>query len=143
MASIPDEVIIYFDGASRGNPGLSGAGAVIIINKKIIEELNKFLGKMTNNQAEYCGIQLGLSFLLNNSIFGKKLSIKGDSQLILKQLEGKYKVRSDNLKDLYTQTIILLQTIETQFKTINFNYIPRNLNKKADKLANIAIDTRP
>lgn len=127
-------IIIYFDGASRGNPGISGAGWLIIVGEKQIEGY-VYLKKKTNNQAEYTALFHALKTALKFNKDDSSLLIRGDSELIIKQLKGEYAVKSSNLILLYSQVKELLKNFD--WKCI---WIPRNENKKADNLANYAID---
>lgn len=125
---------IMFDGGSRGNPGPSGCGFVIYKDGKIIEQDNKFLGTKTNNYAEYTGLIIALQCAVR--IECKDIHIKGDSMLVINQLNGTYKVKSDNLRSLHETATELLST----FDTFQLQHIPRELNQVADALANVAID---
>jgi ribonuclease HI len=129
------EYKLRFDGCSKGNPGLAGAGAVIYYKDKEIWSEYYFIGKnYTNNYAEYYGLILGLTkakdLLISN------LCVEGDSQLVIRQMKGLYKCNSLNLKDLY----IKAKNLETEFNNIEFNHIYRSNNKRADELANNAVD---
>ena len=130
---------IYFDGASRGNPGISGAGWVVRINKLDIEG-HIFLDKKTNNQAEYTGLIKALEEALihveEKTKEETQLLIRGDSELIMRQLKGEYAVKSPKLKPLYQR----VKTLLNEFPYWECNWIPREENKKADALANFAID---
>jgi ribonuclease HI len=126
---------LMFDGGSRGNPGLSGAGAVIYHFDKEIWSDSLFVGvSTTNNHAEYAGLILGLqqSKLLNI----KHLKVEGDSLLVINQMKGHYKCRSENLIDLYNKA----KDLASYFEVIEFNHVLRNNNKRADHLSNNAID---
>ena len=125
---------LFFDGASKGNPGLAGAGAVIYNDEKEIWHGNKFIGeKATNNQAEYSGLIIGLNKAIELNI--KSLSVNGDSLLIINQMTGKYKCNSENLLPFY----ITAKDLSKKFDNIQFQHIYRNFNKRADELSNIAI----
>ena len=141
------KIILYFDGASRGNPGIAGAGAYLCtepFNNKYEWKLRKFLGNKTNNQAEYYGIIIGLNKvieLIEGNIFSiSELVIRGDSQLIIRQLNGQYKVKSKNIVDLFSQSKILLSKIKYYGIKFRVEHIYRTLNKIADQLANQGID---
>jgi ribonuclease HI len=126
---------MYFDGCSKGNPGISGAGAVIYnyYNQEIWSGYT-FLGdKCTNNEAEYNGLILGLHKAIEMDI--KNIFIKGDSQLVINQMTGKYKCNASNLLPLYEKA----KNLEKNFENIKFQHILRNLNERADELSNIAI----
>lgn len=127
------ENIMNFDGASKGNPGLSGAGAVIYKNGKEIWSAAEFLGYKTNNQAEYQALVLGLKGALVLGI--TILSVFGDSLLVINQVNGIYKVKSESIFNLYEE----VQSLKLQFEYIEFNHVYRDKNKRADELSNIAL----
>ena len=125
-----------FDGGSRGNPGLSGAGAVIYHFDKEIWVESFFVGEnATNNHAEYAGLILGLQQAKELDI--KHLKVEGDSLLVINQMKGLYKCRSENLILLYDQA----KELESYFESIEYFHVLRNKNKRADELSNLAIDT--
>lgn len=126
--------IMNFDGCSKGNPGLSGAGAVIYCLDDEIWSGSLFLGKnATNNQSEYTGLILGLQQAIDMKI--TTLLVKGDSQLVINQMIGKYKCNSENIIELYKTA----KDLEKYFENIYFVHVLRNLNKRADELSNVAI----
>lgn len=126
---------LMFDGGSRGNPGLCGSGYVILNNEKVeYEGYQKVSDNNTNNFAEYMGVILGMELALENDI--NILHIKGDSLLVINQLTGKWKVKSDNIKGLYTKA----KTLIDQFKMVTLSHLKRENNKLADALANKAMD---
>ena len=127
------EYTMNFDGASKGNPGLSGAGAVIYKNREEIWSAAKFVGFKTNNQSEYSALILGLKGALNLGI--SHLSVLGDSLLVINQVNNIYKVKSEAILDLYKEVLHL----KTQFAFIEFNHVYREYNKRADELSNIAL----
>ena len=128
-------IIVTFDGASRGNPGLSGAGYVLWKNNDKIYEGSEFISNnSTNNYAEYKGLILALKKC--NELNIKNIIVKGDSKLVIQQLLGNYKVNSDNLKILYEEAI----EEKKKLNVLRFLHIDRKLNKEADRLANLAID---
>jgi ribonuclease H / adenosylcobalamin/alpha-ribazole phosphatase len=127
---------LMFDGGSRGNPGLSGAGAVLYHCDKEIWSESLFVGEnATNNHAEYAGLILGLQQAKALKI--TYLKVEGDSLLVINQMKGLYKCHSENLIGLYDNA----KELSSYFKVIEFNHILRNKNKRADQLSNIAIDT--
>jgi ribonuclease HI len=128
------EFILNFDGASKGNPGLSGAGAVIYKNRQEIWSSCKFIGCKTNNQAEYSALILGLEGALALGI--KTLSVLGDSLLVINQINGLYKVKSDFILPLYKEVL----TLKSKFNFIEFNHVYRDYNKRADELSNLALE---
>ena len=126
---------LYFDGCSKGNPGMSGAGAVIY-DEQLVEVWSKahFVGNhSTNNEAEYTGLLIGLRKSVDLNI--DHLLVRGDSQLIIRQLKGEYKVKSESLKPMYTEAIELIQKI----RSVQFEHVYRHLNKRADALSNQGI----
>lgn len=137
---------IKTDGASRGNPGLSGYGGVIEDEDgKILLEVKGFLGEATNNEAEYQGISFTLAALASllggtasEDFDGFDVSVIcfSDSQLAVRQLNGQYKV-SEKFQDVHRT---ILEMKEKVFKDVTFNHIPRTENSLADRLANDAID---
>ena len=135
------KIKIFTDGGSRGNPGIAGAGAVIFDEEgNEMKSVSKFLGKKTNNWAEYEAVILGLE--LARKLFGKKteeikFEMKMDSQLIQRQLKREYRVKEETLKEQFLRVHNL---IVKYFPNIKFTHIPREENKRADELANIAMD---
>jgi ribonuclease HI len=125
---------LNFDGASKGNPGLSGAGMVIYENGKEIWSSCKFVGCKTNNQAEYSALIFGLKGALSLGI--KTLTVLGDSLLVINQVNNVYKVKSPILHELYKEA----QSLKTQFDYIEFNHVYREYNKRADELSNLALE---
>ena len=136
-----EKITIFTDGGSRNNPGIAGAGAAIFDGDGIeLAGVSKFLGIKTNNWAEYEAVVLGLETA--RKIFGEKLSgmkveIKMDSQLVQRQLKGEYKIKVATLKEQYIRVHNL---IVKHFPDMKFTYIPREENKRADELANEAMD---
>ena len=139
-------LLIYSDGGSRGNPGPAGIGCVIKLKNensklKVIEEISEYIGTATNNQAEYRGVVAALEFIKKNKsklIDGEMtIEIFLDSQLIVEQMNGKYKIRNEGLKPLYWHIRELIMELGGR---IVFKHITRDKNIEADKLVNIAID---
>jgi len=129
------KVTIYTDGASRGNPGHAGAGAVITgKDDKILSEVCVYLGETTNNQAEYKALILALERA--GEIGASIVDVYCDSELMVKQIKGEYKVKKDTLKPLFRQAKSLFST----FAGHSITHVTRDKNKRADKLANLAID---
>ncbi len=125
---------LNFDGASKGNPGLSGAGMVIYKNGEEIWSSCKFVGCKTNNQAEYSALIFGLKGALDLGI--RNLSVLGDSLLVINQVNNVYKVKSPILHELYKEA----QALKTEFDYIEFNHVYREYNKRADELSNLALE---
>ena len=131
------DYLLQFDGGSRGNPGYAGSGSVIYYKGNEIWNRSIYLGdNHTNNYAEYCGLIYGLIGAKELQI--KNLQVQGDSKIIINQVNGTFKVNSESLKPLYNTA---KQEIK-YFENINFQHIYRNMNKRADKLANIAMDKK-
>jgi ribonuclease HI len=124
---------IYIDGASKGNPGPSGIGIIIIKDGSIIKEIGRFIGPATNNIAEYTALVHALQEGL--ILKADAVMIKSDSELLCRQLNKSYKVKSANIIGLYTQAANLLNG----FKEVSIQHIPREQNAHADKLATQAV----
>jgi len=128
-------VIIYTDGGSRGNPGPAAAGILMFDEKEKLIKLNaKYLGEMTNNQAEYEAILTALR--MAQGIKAEKLKCYLDSDLIVKQLRGEFKVKSPNIK----KPKAILDKLIKNFKKVEFFHVRREYNKFADKLVNVVLD---
>ena len=131
------QLILYIDGASRGNPGNAGVG-VWITNRegKEIVRMSRYLGHKTNNEAEYWALLLGLREA--KRLGGDSIRIFTDSELIERQVKGLYRVKNLNLKILHGTVIRNLQ----EFSSFEIESIPREQNREADRLANQAIQKR-
>ncbi len=128
-------LVLYTDGASRGNPGPAGAGALIIDEQgATLVERAVYLGEATNNQAEYQALLIGLEEAVR--LAPSRLTVRMDSELIVKQLNGQYRVRNRDLLPFYTRAQKLLERL-AEFSIV---HIPREQNGRADHLANQAID---
>jgi len=128
---------VFTDGGSRGNPGISGFGIVIKADNKIIYRESKNLGIKTNNEAEYYALISALTFLVNEKPVTDKIIFYSDSQLMVRQVQGIYKMKAQNLKPLLSQVHDLLSQLTLPYE---FQSIRRELNTQADKLANNAMD---
>ncbi|KAL4439633.1 hypothetical protein ABPG74_004035 [Tetrahymena malaccensis] len=124
------QYFLFFDGASKNNPGPSGIGFAIFDNDQKIYQQAIHTGFKTNNQAEYLALLYGLKSSLSLGI--ELLNVYGDSQLIINQMNNLYRVKDRNLI-LYNGEC---KQLRTQFKHVNFKYIPREQNQLADSLAN-------
>ena len=130
-----NEVTIHIDGAARGNPGPAGVGAVITDGDgKVLAEVCKYLGETTNNQAEYQALLLALKEAKRLKVL--RISVFSDSELLVRQINGEYKVKNEGLKPLFREAVTLLRS----FGGYAVAHIPREKNKRADQLANLAID---
>lgn len=134
------KIVIYTDGGARGNPGPAGIGVVIQdAEGNVIKEVAQYIGAQTNNFAEYEALIHALA--VAREIFGDQLhdmqvSVYMDSELVVRQLAGAYKVKDANLKLQFARVGQLAGTL----KHISYNHVPREKNRKADKLVNEAID---
>lgn len=127
------KIILYTDGASRGNPGPAAIGIVLVNpSGKIVEEFGEPIGTTTNNEAEYRALLRGLERALHHAT---EIEIRTDSELMARQLKGTYKVRAEHLKPLHEQA----QRALKKFKRVTIAIIPRELNRRADALANDAL----
>ena len=138
-----DKIIVYTDGGSRGNPGIAGSGAYITHGDgRIIKEVSKALGKQTNNFAEYEAVILGLETIKKNLSTEKlkniDVEVRMDSELVQRQLTGRYKVKDATLKLKFAEVCFL----KSHFPNIKFTHIRRELNKEADRLSNVAMDSQ-
>jgi ribonuclease HI len=136
------KIVLHTDGGARGNPGPAGAGAVVYAEDgTTIQEASKYLGEKTNNYAEYSAVILGLEMIAKH--FGKaqckdlEVTVRMDSELICKQLNGEYRIKEETLFPLYIEVHNLLVST---FSTVYFEHVPRSGNKHADRLANEAMD---
>lgn len=126
---------LFTDGGARGNPGKAAFGCVLFDkNLKLIDFNAKYLGTMTNNQSEYEAILAGLQLAQTHNV--EKIKCFLDSELIVKQINGEYKVRNGNIKHLFEK----LKLQVDDFKDILFFHIRREQNSFADKLVNIILD---
>jgi len=131
------KVRVYSDGAARSNPGPAGAGAVIVDEAgNVLAELGRFLGDQTNNVAEYEGLLLGLRRALE--LGAEEVEVLADSQLVIRQLSGAYRVRNQGLLPLFEQAKGLLG----KFRRVELRHIPREMNGAADEMSNRAIDEK-
>jgi len=128
--------IIYCDGASRSNPGEASYGVSINLNNKEIDTLKEYIGIATNNVAEYRGLIAALEYCIKNNI--NDVEIYLDSLLVVQQVNKEFKVKSKKLGDLYSYSLTLIEKI----KNINVIHIRREYNKRADELANEALDAK-
>ena len=129
--------ILYFDGASRSNPGPASYGGVIYNEHgEEVATYKKYIGKHTNNVAEYLGCFHGIQACIQEGI--KNVTIYGDSKLVIEQVNGRWKVKSDNIKPIYNEIKKVLAT--KPFNKIEFKHVKRDKNKRADQLANEALD---
>jgi len=128
-------IVAYIDGGARGNPGPAGYGVRIEDEMGgLITEFNGFLGSATNNVAEYNGLLAALRYAREHG--HRKVRIKSDSELLVKQMRGEYRVKNPGLQPLFQQA----RTLAEDFERIVYEHVRREQNKDADRLANIAMD---
>ena len=131
----PVDITVRVDGASRGNPGPSGAGAVIEFGDgREPRELCRYLGETTNNVAEYRALLLALEEAAG--LAAASITVRSDSELLVRQLRGEYKVRAEHLRPLHAEVCRRLRV----FPAVRILHVPREENRRADSLANLAID---
>jgi ribonuclease HI len=134
----PGRLILCTDGGSRGNPGPAGYGAVLLDDSgRVVRELSEFIGHATCNEAEYRALIAALQAA--RELGARDLLIRADSQLLVRQLRGQYKVRSRSLMPLALRARRMLD----QFASWKAQHVPREMNARADALANEAIDRGP
>lgn len=139
-----ENIIIHTDGGARGNPGPAGVGVVIEIDNKKTDnldnrvEISKYIGEATNNQAEYQAVIEALKYLEENYLEeGIEAKFYLDSELVVEQLNGKYKVKNEGLKPLFYEARDLVLKLGGR---VSFSHVLREKNQVADKLVNKAID---
>ncbi len=125
---------LYTDGGARGNPGPAGIGGVLYKDDKLFSSFSSYIGKGTNNQAEYLAILKGIELALEHNI--NTLDCYLDSELVVKQLNREYKVKNKELAKIF----IKIHNLTLKFKKITFSHIRREYNKEADALVNKALD---
>ena len=128
--------VLRFDGGSSGNPGPAAAAYVIEVDGEVVLEEGHFLGSRTNNEAEYEALIRGLSRA--SELHVDDLAVFGDSELVILQMLGRYKVRSERLRDLHARAL----SIAASFRKISFRHIKRDENKAADRIVRRTINTR-
>jgi ribonuclease HI len=131
-------VTAFTDGGARGNPGPSGYGVHIVSPAgETLAELSRFLGIQTNNVAEYSALLAALEWAVTNKV--RHLRVVSDSELMVRQMQGRYKVSSPTLKPLFDQARRLVRHLEV----FRIEHVLRGKNKRADALANAAMDSYP
>jgi ribonuclease HI len=133
--AVPAEATLFADGGSRGNPGPAASGAVLIDPAgEVIEEVGEFLGIATNNVAEWTALILGLQAATNRGI--RRLAVRLDSELVVKQMRGEYRVKHADLQPLHRRALALVRG----FEHFDIRHIPRKQNALADALVNHVLD---
>jgi ribonuclease HI len=139
-----EKIIIYTDGGARGNPGPGGIGVVIAdVKGRILKEYGEYLGEnITNNEAEYQAVIFGLKKA--KALFGKdriktaEVEVRADSELLVKQMNGQYKIMEPRIQQLF----ITVWNLKIEFGKVSFISIPREQNKEADRLVNEVLDRK-
>ena len=130
------KLFIHTDGGARGNPGPGAIGVAILDEKKkIIKEIGKYIGKSTNNEAEYKAVLEGLKAA--KELKGSEIVFYIDSLLVVSQLNGKFKVKEPRMKNFFNE----IKIVEKNFESVKYNHIPREKNYIADKIVNEVLDT--
>ena len=138
-----EEITINTDGGSRGNPGPAAIGVYASVNNEEIFTISERIGETTNNVAEYTAVIKALEKIIDNKIVSNKIKFILDSELIVKQITGKYKVKLPHLQELKKNVVDLVKKGREE-KIINlmtFTHVLREKNKEADKLVNMALDS--
>ena len=136
-AAMTETITVNFDGGSRGNPGPAGIGVVLAAEDGTpLVTRGKFIGVATNNVAEYMALLFGLRQAAK--LGASKILIRGDSELVIRQMRGEYRVKNEALKDLYTQATRLAD----EFESVRYEHNLRERNSLADRLANLAMDRK-
>lgn len=132
------QLIVEFDGGSRGNPGPAGFGCVVRAadDGTAVATHGRFIGNATNNVAEYKGLIFGLEKAAE--LGGREVLVRGDSQLVIKQMLGQYRVKNEGLKPLFAEA----KAAADKFDRVLYEHKLRDQNKLADKLANLAMDRK-
>jgi ribonuclease HI len=126
---------VFTDGAARGNPGPGGAGVCIREpSGALLAEVARYLGEVTNNVAEYRALLLGLEKA--RALGARQVEVRSDSELLVRQMLGEYRVRNPGLRELYERAVEL----EGEFDRVEYVHLRREANRDADRLANRAID---
>ena len=130
-------ILIYTDGAARGNPGPAGAGAILRDSDgTVLAEIAEPLGHATNNVAEWTAVLLAVEEA--RRLGATHVDLRMDSQLVARQISGMYRVKHPDLKPIHAAVMDLLRTLDGY----TVGHVPRELNKDADRLSNVAIDGR-
>lgn len=136
IGPLPKKIKLYGDGGSRGNPGPSASGYVLMNeNDEVLYRNGVYLGITTNNQAEYQSLKLGLEVALKGGV--REVAVYMDSLLVINQMKGIFKVRNRELWPIHEA----INELVLKFKTVSFTHVPRELNKLADAEVNIALDS--
>lgn len=132
---LPTEATLFADGGSRGNPGPAASGAVLVDpHGQLLDEVGRYLGIATNNVAEWTALCIGLERAKERGI--RRLAVRLDSELVVKQMRGEYRVKHVDLQPLHRRA----QTLLRSFEHVDIKHIPRKQNALADRLVNDVLD---
>jgi ribonuclease HI len=132
---LPTEATLFADGGSRGNPGPAASGAVIVDpGGQVLDEVGRYLGVATNNVAEWTALCIGLERAKERGI--RRLAVRLDSELVVKQMRGEYRVKHADLQPLHRRA----QTLLRAFEHVDIKHVPRKQNALADHLVNEILD---
>lgn len=139
MTTIPQnispEATLFADGGSRGNPGPAASGAVILApDGAVVREIGKFLGRATNNVAEWTALEIGLQAAIEAGF--RRLAVRMDSELVVKQINGEYRVKHPDLQPLHRRVRALI----AQFESVDVRHVRRKENALADAVVNQVLD---
>jgi ribonuclease HI len=135
--AVPPDATLFADGGSRGNPGPAASGAVLVDgNGDLLEEVGEYLGVATNNVAEWTALLLGLEAAARRGI--RRLAVRLDSELVVRQLLGEYRVKHADLQPLHKRAVALLR----RFERVDVRHVRRKQNAAADKLVNRVLDAQ-
>jgi ribonuclease HI len=128
-------IVAYIDGGARGNPGPAGYGVRIqSADGTVLDELHGALGIATNNVAEYNGLLAALRWAVENNV--SRVQIRADSELLVKQMRGEYRVKNPGLQPLYVRARLLVAELDD----VRFEHVRREFNAEADRLSNLGMD---
>ena len=133
MEKVEKKPVLMIDGAARGNPGPAAAGAVL--SHPSIKR-GEYLGRATNNVAEYKALILGLELAAEMGL--EEIEVRSDSELLIRQMTGKYRVKNPTLMDLFNKA----QKAAARFSSVSYRHITRDENAEADRIANMALDAK-
>jgi len=137
----PEKITIYIDGGARGNPGPAALGVLFLGERgQVLKEYSQYLGEKTNNEAEY--LALIFAFKKAKALFGKEkieslpIDLRSDSELLIKQMKGEYKIKTPSIQNLFLEA----WNLKIEFKNLKFILVPRQQNEEADRLVNRVLD---
>ncbi|MHB8145686.1 MAG: ribonuclease HI family protein [Vulcanimicrobiaceae bacterium] len=131
----PFEAFMFADGGSRGNPGPAASGVVLVSPQgEVIEEVGRFLGRATNNVAEWTALCIGLEAAVRLGI--RRMAVRMDSELVVKQMSGEYRVKNAALQPLFARA----RALTRDFEEIEIKHVPRRQNALADAVVNAMLD---